>query len=49
MNSLIIEDNKKGIKAAYPSGGHVLEVASIEDVNYQNITLRIREIEKESK
>jgi len=46
---LIVEDNEKGIKAAYASGGHVLEVASIEDVNFQNITLRIREIEKESK
>lgn len=45
---LIVEDNEKGIKAAYASGGHVLEVESVEDVNYQNLMSRIHEIEGES-
>ena len=34
---LIVEDNPNGIKAAYDSGAHVLEVQTVYDVNYQNI------------
>lgn len=42
---LIVEDNEKGIRAARASGGHVMIVDSVEDVNYQNITERIRCVE----
>lgn len=39
---LILEDNEKGIKAARASGGYVMEIASVEDVNYQNILEKIK-------
>lgn len=42
---LIVEDNENGIKAARASGAHLLKVDTIEEVNYQNISLRIEEIE----
>lgn len=42
---LIIEDNEKGIQAAKASGAWVMEVAEIEDVNYQNIMNHIMRIE----
>ncbi|MBU0730879.1 MAG: HAD family phosphatase [Proteobacteria bacterium] len=42
---LIIEDNEKGLKAAYASGAHVMKVDTVEDVNYVNITQTIAEIE----
>lgn len=42
---LIVEDNENGIKAAKASGGHVLEVLSVDDVSYTNITYKIRQIE----
>ena len=42
---LIIEDNDYGIKSARASGGHVMAVTQVEDVNYQNIKQRIAEIE----
>ena len=42
---LILEDNENGIRAAKASGAHLLTVASIQDVNYENITTRIAEIE----
>ena len=41
---LIVEDNENGIKAAIASGAHVLKVASVEAVNYQNITAEIARI-----
>jgi beta-phosphoglucomutase-like phosphatase (HAD superfamily) len=42
---LIVEDNENGIKAAYASGAHVLEVLSVSDVNYKNITDKIKAVE----
>lgn len=42
---LIVEDNENGIKAAKASGAHVLEVLSVDDVNYVNITSKIQQIE----
>lgn len=45
-NTLIVEDNENGIKAARASGAHVLVVASVNEVNYENITSTIKNIEK---
>jgi beta-phosphoglucomutase len=42
---LIVEDNQNGIKAALASGAHLLKVNNPDDVTYQNITRRIKEIE----
>lgn len=42
---LIIEDNENGLRAARDSGAHVLQVASVSEVNYNNIAKRIAEIE----
>jgi HAD superfamily hydrolase (TIGR01509 family) len=42
---LIVEDNPNGIKAAEASGGHVLKIDQIEEVNYYNIKSKIEEIE----
>lgn len=42
---LIIEDNENGIKAARASGGHLLIVKEVVEVNLSNITGCIREIE----
>lgn len=42
---LIVEDNENGIKAAKASGAHVLEVLSVDDVTYVNITNKIMQIE----
>lgn len=44
---LILEDNENGIKAAQESGGHLLKIGEVSDVNYLNITNRIKEIEKQ--
>jgi len=41
---LILEDNENGIKSAIASGGHLMKVSSVEDVNYQNITSFINKI-----
>lgn len=41
---LIVEDNENGIRAARASGAHVLVVQDVEDVNLDNITARIQEI-----
>lgn len=40
---LIVEDNPNGILAAKRSGGYVMEVETVADVNYRNIVRRIRE------
>jgi beta-phosphoglucomutase len=45
---LILEDNENGIKAAKASGAHLLVVGDINDVNLENITNRIAEIEAQS-
>lgn len=42
---LILEDNENGIKAAKASGAHLLVVGDVNDVNLENITYRIAEIE----
>ena len=44
---LIIEDNENGIKAAKASGGHLLTVKEVSEVNLTNIMNRIKEIEGE--
>ena len=41
---LILEDNENGIKAARSSGGHLLAVKDIHDVNIENIYSKIDEI-----
>ena len=43
--TLILEDNEHGIKAALASGAHLLRIDSIDEVNYSNIAARIAEIE----
>jgi beta-phosphoglucomutase len=42
---LIVEDNQNGVKAALASGAHLLKVENPDDVTYQNIIKRIKEIE----
>ncbi|OMO31700.1 HAD family hydrolase [Vibrio sp. 10N.222.47.A9] len=42
---LIVEDNENGLKAAYASGANVLKVETIHDVNFDNITQFIKEVE----
>lgn len=44
---LIVEDNKNGIRAATESGGFVLQVNDVLDVNYHNIMSFIERIEEE--
>ncbi|EKE03242.1 MAG: hypothetical protein ACD_20C00228G0008 [uncultured bacterium] len=43
---LILEDNQNGIKAAIASGAHLLKIETVEDVNFENIQNRIKEIER---
>ncbi len=43
---VIVEDNENGIKAATASGANVLKVESIHDVNFDNITNFIKEVER---
>ncbi|MDR2510187.1 MAG: HAD family phosphatase [Spirochaetaceae bacterium] len=43
---LICEDNENGIKAATASGGHLLTIKEIDDVNWDNIMNRILEVER---
>jgi beta-phosphoglucomutase len=47
--TLILEDNEHGIKAAIASGAHVLHIQSVSDVTYHNIVGRIKSIDQESK
>ncbi|GMO64708.1 MAG: HAD family phosphatase [Rickettsiales bacterium] len=42
---LICEDNENGIAAALASGGNLLTIGDVSDVNYENIKRRITEIE----
>lgn len=42
---LIVEDNQNGVKAALASGAHLFKVENPDDVTYQNIIKRIKEIE----
>lgn len=41
---LILEDNKNGILAAKRSGGHLLQIDTVYDVNYENIASCIENI-----
>ena len=43
---LIVEDNENGIKSALAAGAHLLRVYNVNDVHYQSITHRIKEIEQ---
>ena len=43
--TLIVEDNDHGVRAARASGAHVLVVRSVEDVTLANIDRRIAEVE----
>lgn len=45
---LILEDNENGIKAARASGAHLLVIHDVNEVNLENITKRISEIEAQS-
>ncbi len=45
---IICEDNKNGIKAALASGGHLLKIDNIYDVNYENINGFISELEEQN-
>lgn len=42
---VVVEDNPNGIQAGRASGADVLEVATVYDVNYANIKMKIKEVE----
>jgi HAD superfamily hydrolase (TIGR01509 family) len=44
---IVVEDNEKGVKAALASGAHLLKVDTVEDVNFEMIIKRIKQIEGE--
>ncbi|MBI5333752.1 MAG: HAD family phosphatase [Burkholderiales bacterium] len=44
--TLIVEDNENGIRAALASGAHLLRVADVHEVNLANIEARIAEIQQ---
>ena len=46
---LIVEDNENGIKAAMASGGNLLAVKTVDDVTWDNVMGRIREIEQKGR
>lgn len=46
--TLIIEDNEHGIKAAVASGAHLMTVQSIYDVTYVRIMERIEALNRET-
>lgn len=46
---LILEDNKNGIAAAQRSGGNLLRINTVYDVNYANIKTKIEHIENKEK
>lgn len=43
---IVVEDNPNGIQAGKASGASVLEVATVYDVNYENIYRKIKECNK---
>ena len=43
---LVVEDNENGVKSALAAGAHLLRVYNVNDVHYQSITHRIKEIEQ---
>jgi HAD superfamily hydrolase (TIGR01509 family) len=46
--TLIVEDNENGIKAATASGAHVKEVAGVEDVTLRSLVATIERCEREA-
>ncbi len=44
---IVVEDNPKGIAAGIASGAHVLPVATVNDVNYDNIINMVKKCEAE--
>lgn len=46
LECLILEDNPNGIAAAKASGACVMEIKTVNDVNYENITNFIKNIEE---
>jgi beta-phosphoglucomutase len=46
--ALIVEDNEHGIRAAMASGGHLMVVREVDDVNLSAIDERIKQIEEVS-
>ena len=40
---IVVEDNPNGVQAGVASGAAVLEVATVYDVNYENIMRKIKE------
>ena len=44
---IVVEDNPNGIQAGKASGATVLEVATVFDVNYENIMRKIGECEND--
>lgn len=47
LETLILEDNINGIQSARASGGHVLEISDINEVNYKHIATTITIIENQ--
>lgn len=45
---LVLEDNHNGIRAAVAAGAHVMKIDTVYDVNYDNITAKIKELEGET-
>ena len=43
---LVVEDNENGIKSALAAGASLLRVYNVNDVHYQSITQRIKELEQ---
>jgi beta-phosphoglucomutase-like phosphatase (HAD superfamily) len=43
---LVVEDNEHGVRAALASGAHLLKVDSANDVHYQRLMDRVRELEE---
>lgn len=44
---IVVEDNPNGIQAGRSSGAYVLEVATVYDVNYENIMRKVGECEND--
>jgi len=45
--ALVVEDNENGVAAARAAGAHVLEVSGVEEVNYRNISARLKSLSEE--
>lgn len=45
--TLVLEDNEHGVKAAVDSGAHLMHIKAVQDVTYARIVDRVRMIESE--